>query len=120
MKVFLDTHVLVSAVATSGLSSEVFREVLINHQLVVSQALIAEIKNFLERKIGVSDNLLSDYLKVLNQGTVIRENSIFLIAYNKKVDLFVTYDPELIKIETICSMRILSPKAFWEIGEDLP
>ncbi len=46
MRVFLDTNVLVSAVATRGLCADVLRETLVSHQLVVSAPLIAELKNY--------------------------------------------------------------------------
>ncbi len=41
MRVFLDTNVLVSAVATRGLCADVLREVLLSHQLLVSADLLA-------------------------------------------------------------------------------
>lgn len=118
MNVMLDTHVLVSAVATHGLCADVFRDVMINHRLVVCPALIAEVKVILSQRIGVPSSVLSDYIRIVSAEGIVSENSIFLIAYTNKADLIVTCDPELIKLETICSMRILSPKAFWEMGED--
>ena len=36
MRVFLDTNVLVSAMATRGLCADVLREILTSHRLVVS------------------------------------------------------------------------------------
>ena len=51
MRVFLDTNVLVSAVATRGLCADVLREILFSHQLVVSVPLLDELKNILHTKI---------------------------------------------------------------------
>ena len=53
MRVFLDTNVLVSAVATRGLCADVFREILSSHQLVVSAPLISELNKILHSKIGI-------------------------------------------------------------------
>jgi len=44
MRVFLDTNLLVSAVATRGLCADVLREVLLSHQLVISPPLLSELK----------------------------------------------------------------------------
>ena len=51
MRVFLDTNVLVSAVATRGLCADVLREILVSHQLVISSPLIDELENVLHAKI---------------------------------------------------------------------
>ena len=58
MRVFLDTNVLVSAVATRGLCADVLREILVSHQLVVSNPLIFELKNILHIKIGPPQEII--------------------------------------------------------------
>jgi predicted nucleic acid-binding protein len=50
MRVFLDTNVLVSAVATRGLCADVLKEVLVSHQLVISSPLLNELTNILHSK----------------------------------------------------------------------
>jgi len=44
MRIFLDTNVLASAVATRGLCADVLREVLTRHDLIISNALLKELK----------------------------------------------------------------------------
>ena len=61
MKVFLDTNVLVSAVATRGLCADVLRETLVSHQLVISTPLIAELKNILHTKIRIPQEIISEF-----------------------------------------------------------
>ena len=53
MKVFLDTNVLVSAVAARGLCADVLREILVSHNLVITPPLISELKTVLLDKIGI-------------------------------------------------------------------
>ena len=51
MRIFLDTNVLASAVATRGLCADVLREVLTRHDLIISNALLKELKTGPAEKI---------------------------------------------------------------------
>ena len=129
MRVFLDTNVLVSAVATRGLCADVLREILVSHQLVVSNPLVLELKNILHTKIGLPQELISDFVEVLAQDSILSENTdlvtidindkddilILSTALNGNAELFVTGDKELLELKKIQSMRIISTRKFWEI-----
>jgi len=56
MKVFLDTNVLISAVATRGLCADVMREVLTSHELVVCEPLIKELKEISKTRLDCQMN----------------------------------------------------------------
>jgi putative PIN family toxin of toxin-antitoxin system len=128
MKVFLDTNVLVSAVATRGLCADVLREVLLSHQLIVSADLLNELEKVLRDKIGLPQPLLSEFVEFIQQDARLFESSplqkvsvkdktdipILSAALNGKADLFVTGDSELIELERLENMEIVSPRAFWE------
>ena len=62
MKVFLDTNVLVSAVATRGLCADVLREVLVSHQLVISSPLLNELTNILHSKFGIPFDVITEFI----------------------------------------------------------
>jgi predicted nucleic acid-binding protein len=59
VRVFLDTNVLVAAFATRGLCADVFRLVLVEHELLVPPALIEEVTRTLTRKIRVPDQVVA-------------------------------------------------------------
>jgi len=134
MRVFLDTNVLVSAVATRGLCADVLREILVSHQPVVSAPLIAELKNILHTKIGIPQEIISDFVEVLTQDSILSENTklinidindkddilILSTALHGNAELFVTGDKELLELEKIQSMRIVSPRKFWETLKSEP
>jgi putative PIN family toxin of toxin-antitoxin system len=134
MRVFLDTNVLVSAVATRGLCADLLREILVSHQLVVSAPLIAELKNILHTKIGIPQEIISDFEALLTQDSIFSEDTtltnvdindkddILLLstALNGNAQLFVTGDKELLGLAKIESMRIVSPRGFWEILKTQP
>jgi uncharacterized protein len=134
MRVFLDTNVLVSAVATRGLCADVLREIFVSHQLVVSSPLLEELQNVLHTKIGIPTEILSDFLEVLTQDSIFSENTalrnidikdkddilILSTALNGNVELFVTGDKELLELGKIQAMRIVSPRKFWETVKTQP
>ena len=128
MRVFLDTNVLVSAVATRGLCADVLREVLLSHRLLLSAPLLIELKITLRNKIGITLETISDFVDLLVQDSILSENLeprdidindkddilILSTALNGKAELFITGDKELLKLGKIKKMRIISPRQFWE------
>ena len=134
MRVFLDTNVLVSAVATRGLCADVLREILVSHQLVISTPLIAELKHILHTKIGIPQEIISEFLDLLIQDSISVENIeltnidiedkddivILSTALNGNSELFVTGDKELLELGKIQTMRIISPRKFWETLKTQP
>lgn len=128
MRVFLDTNVIVSAVATRGLCADVFREALVHHELVISEGLLAEIAEVLQGKIGVPPEFVSDVLTLLREGSLLskpspavdlpihdpEDKALISAALNGRADLFVTGDRELLDLLESGPMEIVSPRAFWE------
>lgn len=134
MKVFLDTNVLVSAVATRGLCADALREILVSHQLVISPPLLAELKNILHTKIGIPEEIISDFIGLLTQDSFLSESAVMInidikdkddivilsTALNGNAELFITGDKEVLALVRIQSMQILSPRGFWEALKTQP
>ena len=129
MRVFLDTNVLVSAVATRGLCADVLREVLTSHQLVLSTHLVSELETVMLTKFIAPQALISDFVSVLTRDAiVIREATLTAIdikdqddililstALNGGAELVVTGDKELLALREVQTLRIMSPREFWEL-----
>jgi len=129
MKIFLDTNVLVSAFATRGLCSDVLRETLSAHQLVISAPLLTELERILEQKIHLPKTLIEESLDFVIQtglmSAVIKgpklnikdkdDIPIIYSALNGGVDLFVTGDKELLNLRIVNQMMIVDPRSFWEL-----
>src|SRR4030043_5410 len=128
MKIFLDTNVLVSAMATSGLCADVLREILTSHQLVVSIPLFNELKRVLREKLQIPNKLIDEAIEIIQQDAhfaipstlsdvKIRDKDDLMIlssALNGNADLLVTGDKELLDLFKIGKMEIISPRGFWE------
>ena len=134
MRVFLDTNVLVSAIATRGLCADVLREILVSHQLVISSPLIDELKDILHAKIGIPQEIISDFIELLTQESIFSEKTtlthlgvkgeddiaIISTALNGNAEIFVTGDKELLALGIVQSMQIISPRIFWETLKTQP
>jgi putative PIN family toxin of toxin-antitoxin system len=132
MRVFLDTNVIVSAMATRGICADVLREVFVRHQLVVSEKLLDEVKFVLLRKIGVPPDIIKDVLALLRDGSAIAvpvpltnlplsnsaDRALISAAVNGKADLFVTGDGELLALSETGPINIVSPRMFWEKAKE--
>jgi putative PIN family toxin of toxin-antitoxin system len=127
MKVFLDTNVLVSAVATRGLCSDVLREVLRHHHLIISPELLTELESVFRKTLGLPQNIIFEFIEVIKQDSQlsvpspllnvnIRDKDDLLMlssALNGGADLFITGDKELLGLQSIRNMGIVSPRMFW-------
>ena len=128
MRVFLDTNVLVSAVATRGLCADVLREVLISHQLIVSAQLFEELDRVLSRKLKIPYDIILEFIEMLRQDSHFStpvdmpdvhiqdqdDMAILSAALNGKVDIFITGDNELLELRKVETVEIVSPRVFWE------
>lgn len=128
MKVFVDANVLVSAVATRGLCADVMREVFVSHELVVSGQVLEEVERVLRVRLGVETETARDYVRLLEEnGTVAPPGSAAGLELADRSDLpilgaavaagvrvFVTGDSELLGLRKVGSLRILSPRGFWD------
>ena len=129
MRVFLDTNVLVSAVATRGLCADVLREVLVSHQLVISSPLLNELTNILHSKFGIPFDMITEFIEMLSRDVILSGQTksavidiqdqddviILSTALSGGAELFVTGDKEILALGKIQHMEIVSPRKFWEI-----
>ena len=127
MRIFLDTNVLASAVATRGLCADVLREVLARHDLIISDALLKELKRVLQKKFSVPSQLISGFIAMLQQDTILaaprdfpgiqikdKDDIIILAAaLSGEAELFITGDKELLELGKVGNLTIISPRAFW-------
>jgi putative PIN family toxin of toxin-antitoxin system len=128
MKVFLDTNVLAAAAATRGLCADVLREVLACHELVLSDQVLRELTRVLKSKFGIDQDLIDDFVWLLRQDNLIAQPSllppvqlrdeddlcILAAAIAGGAEVMVTGDKELLDLECVEGLEVLSPRQFWE------
>lgn len=128
MRVFLDTNVLVSALATRGLCAELYERLLTEHEIVIGEPVVAEVLDIMRRKFHAGDSLLAKVEAELRLLEIVpaqavapklpikdREDPwIIACAPAGKVDCFVTGDAELLGLVKVENMPVFSPRACWE------
>jgi putative PIN family toxin of toxin-antitoxin system len=128
MRVFLDTNVIVSAMATRGLCGDIFRETLVRHQLIISETLLDEIRLVLTNKIGVPAGIIADLVALLQDVAVwatpaasngqplpsSADQALVSAAVQAKAEVFVTGDRELLDQAKTRAVDIITPRMFWE------
>jgi uncharacterized protein len=129
MRVFLDTNVLASALATRGLCTDILREVINSDELIISDPLLVELHRILLKKFHIPKPLVDEMIAFLQRDTTrsqtgdlldirIKDKDDIIIilssAVHGKAELFVTGDKEVLSLGKVGRMEILSPRAFWD------
>ena len=128
MKVFLDTNVLVSALATRGLCTDVLRRVVAQHDLIVGETVLRELRRVLRDKFKVPNDTIEAADRFLRrEAVVIREAPSLGIdlrdpcdvpvleeAVAGEADVLVTGDGDLLEIAGQAPLTVITPRGFWE------
>ncbi len=127
MRVFLDTNVLVSAFATRGLCADVLRHVLADHDLVLSEVVLVELRRALRKRLHLSNESIDDIETFLRANEVVPRPKkpsevdirdpddawILASAVDARADIIVTGDPDLQVLGKRSPIRVVSPRQFW-------
>jgi putative PIN family toxin of toxin-antitoxin system len=128
MRVLLDTNVLASAVATRGLCADVLREVLADHELITCPQIFTELRRILCDKFAVTNELIEDFIGLLQETAVcVAVSDLPKLTFKDKDDLgilaaakdgnanvIVTGDKELQRLRQFSGISILTPRQFWQ------
>lgn len=129
MRVFLDTNILVSAFTTRGICADIVREVLLHQELLVCSLLLNEVRTVLTDKFNLPGDMVSGITHFLSEGTIFIEkrdeinvnisdkDDITLLGYalNGRASVFVTGDRELKSLKKVRSLRLISPREYWDL-----
>jgi putative PIN family toxin of toxin-antitoxin system len=129
VRVFLDTNVLASAIATRGICADVLHVTLAEHELVIGEKVLAELSRVLRTKFRVTsedadetDAFLRREAEVVAEATRLGirfadadDITILEQAVAGQANVFVTGDRDLLEAELKLPLRILSPRGFWDL-----
>jgi len=127
VKVFLDTNVLASALATRGLCAELFEVVLQSHELLISETVFQELERILPGKLGQSSSVTEGFLAFLHdEARLVKgeppypslpdpdDEPIVGSALCGQAHVFVTGDKALLELQMVEKLPVISPRQFWE------
>ena len=136
MKVVLDTNIWLSGIFWDGEASKVIKKAEKNNfQIIISEGILSEIVNVLNRKSKFQKYILNlklsieDILRtILSISTLIetktkldvikadpKDNIILEVATDGKADLILSYDKHLLNMIEFRGTKIMSPSEFLKI-----
>lgn len=130
MRVYLDTNVLVSAFSTRGLSADVLRLVIAEHELMSGEVNLKELRRVLRSRFRLPRSLIEAVEQLLREHTIVpRPDRLLEIAVRDSDDawvlasavaggaeVLVTGDKDLLAVAPRAPLRIVDPRAFWELA----
>ncbi len=129
MRVFLDTNVVVSAFATRGLCADVLRHVMAEHELLVGEVVLEELRRVLKNKLRLPATLIADIEELLRDHDVVprpaRSGSLKLRDLDDRwvvvsalaghADLLVTGDRDLLDVADDLPLPVIDPRGYWNL-----
>ena len=128
MRVFLDTNVLASAVGTRGLCADLFRLVLAEHEQIVGEVVLDELRRMLPTRFRLPAPRVAEVVELLRACEIIDRPTapdpvpvrdpddgwILASARLARADALITGDGDLLAVADQVPFQILSPRAFWD------
>jgi uncharacterized protein len=128
VRIAFDTNVLVSAVATRGLCADLFNLVLAEHQLIVGETVLTEVRRVLRQKMRVPEEIVDEFEALLRtEALVVAKAKSVSIAVRDKSDMavlaeaiagkaqvLVTGDKDLLEVVGEVPLDVLTPRGLWE------
>ena len=127
MRVFLDTNVLVGAFATRGLCADVLRHILAEHDLIIGEVVIVELRRVLRDRIKIPAPVITSIEQLLRDQIVVPKPSephslpirdpddrwVLASAVAGKADVLVTGDSDLLDMRSQSPITIVDPRGLW-------
>ena len=129
MRVALDTNVLASAIGTRGLCADLLRVVLLEHELVIGELVLKELRRNLAKKFRLSPVVIAEFDAMLRAQAQVgggadavdiagldeSDARVLAEALAARADVFVTGDGQLQALGDRAPLPILSPRQFWDL-----
>lgn len=129
MKVFFDTNVLIAAFATRGLCADLFAHVLLEHDLVVGEVVLGELRTKLRTKLKLPKKTIDEIEAQLRDSVVVKtpakhlglrisdpdDEWVVASALAGGADVLVTGDAAILKLGKRAPLPILSPRGLWQL-----
>ena len=126
MRIVLDANVIIAAFAARGLCESVLELCLISHDLLLSEALLTEIRRNLHRKIKLPTHTVEQIEHVLREnGTLLvpelipanacrdpGDAHVLGLAVAGQAECLVTGDDDLLVLKRFRQCQIISPREF--------
>lgn len=130
MRILADTNVLVSALATRGLSADLVQLIISEHELICAEVVLVELERILTQKLKVPKTAVDQHLAALRRHTTVPlpatrspyrlrdadDEPVLASALLGHADVLVTGDKDLLSIKAeVKELIITDPRSLWEL-----
>jgi len=129
VRIFFDTNVLASALATRGLCADLFRLVVTEHELLTGEVNLAELRRVLRERFRVPADAARAAEMALRQNTIVPAPKktlpiklpdpddawVLTSAVIGAADILVSGDMDLLSIAKDAPVKIVNPRQLWEL-----
>ncbi len=129
MKLVLDTNVLIAAFITRGVCHELLEHCAINHEIILSEFILDELRDKLVRKFAFSRREVANVVRLLRTRAVLvrpqilakplcrdpDDNFILGTATAGNCKCIVTGDRDLLDLQHVQGIRMINPSDFWAL-----
>ncbi|MFN7956559.1 MAG: putative toxin-antitoxin system toxin component, PIN family [bacterium] len=129
MKVFFDTNVLFAAFATRGSCADLFSHVLLEHELIVGEVVIEELRAKLRLKVKLPKKALDEIEDLLREHEVVPKPTkhlgleiadaddewIVASAVAGGAEVLVTGDAAVLEVAKRSPIPIVNPRGLWDL-----
>jgi putative PIN family toxin of toxin-antitoxin system len=129
VRVYLDTNVLISALATRGLCADLLEAILADHDLLVGETVLKELQRVLSQKMHLAPKAVAELDAFLRrQGEVVHSDRLLRLkvrdpadrpilaeAVAGRAEMLVTGDRDLLVLAARAPIAIRSPREVWEL-----
>jgi uncharacterized protein len=128
VKVFFDTNVLISAFTTHGLSADLFRLVVAEHELLIGELNLTELRRVMRERFKVPPAEIALVEDQLRAHTIVARRAapsdlplqdpddkwVLASALAGGAELLVTGDKALLTIAEPAGLPIVDPRSCWD------
>jgi putative PIN family toxin of toxin-antitoxin system len=128
LKVAIDTSFIVSAAATRGLCADLVQLIVLEHELVVGETVLAELRAVLRRKLKLPDATIDEVEEFLRRRAIAvaahqqrpvrdldaADAAVLAEAVTALADVLVTGDGDLLELADP-PVKIVSPRGLWAL-----
>jgi len=129
MRLVLDTNVLIAAFISHGLCNELLEHCVLNHEVVLSKFILDELKEKLTDKFKFTIREANGVVRLLKSRCAVvgtsdlpspvsrdpDDDNIIATAIAGNCRCIVTGDKDLLDLEQVGTVLIVSPSRFWQI-----
>jgi len=131
MRLVLDTNVLIAAFISHGVCNELLEHCVLNHEVVMSEFILGELKETLIGKFKFSAREANGAVSLVkSRSTVVTvsplspticrdpdDDNIIATAMSGRCACIITGDKDLLDLDTVNGIQVLSPSSFWQFEQ---